>query len=211
MTFVAVDWDYGASESTMKINVEVLKTYSEAFSRWVSNIAKVQKDQFFATHGVICFSVVRHAEGVPSCVGHSLFTSIYRTLLMQKIEKIEFNASKDWVQKLLARQTVVSMAVSGKAASADMASAIQYPEFHHVITNQSLYDLCQISMPTRLHCIGSKCLIKLISQKKMPICQALRLQKTVSLLLCTNEAWDYKCKPSLPYCSAHPWALKNIS
>lgn len=129
----------------------------------------------------------------------------------QKKSKVEFSASKGWLENFKKRFALKNICLSGEAASADTEAAKLYPaELKKIIEDGGYVDdqifnadetgLFWKKMPKRTYI--SK------AEKKAPGFKAAKDRLT--LLFCGNKSGDLSTKPLLIYRSLNPRALKNV-
>lgn len=130
---------------------------------------------------------------------------------VRKKSKIEFSASKGWLENFKKRFALRNICLSGEAASADTEAAKLYPVELKMIIEDGGYVDDQIfnadetglfwkKMPKRTYI--SK------SEKKAPGFKAAKDRLT--LLFCGNKSGDLCTKPLLIYRCLNPRALKNV-
>lgn len=129
----------------------------------------------------------------------------------QKKAKVEFSASKGWLENFKKRFSLKNICLSGEAASSDTEAAKQYPaELKKIIEDGGYVDdqifnadetgLFWKKMPKRTYI--SK------TEKKAPGFKAAKDRLT--LLFCGNKSGDLCTKPLLIYRALNPRALKNV-
>ncbi|XP_042203517.1 tigger transposable element-derived protein 1-like [Homarus americanus] len=223
-TFAAVGREYGANESTVrsvyKVRADVMKAFTEASSRSVSRIVRVQKDQFLQPmeKGVFLWMEDCYKKKLPVTTKRlqSKARYIYNSLVERSDvpdkEKHVFQASRGWLQKFLLRYAITNRVVSGETASADAEAARRYPQEFHQVIQEGGYLPCQVFNASKTALFWKRMPDKSYLAKEEARMPGFKAAKDrVSLLFCANASGDYKCKPLLIHRSARPCPFKNIS